>query len=116
MKRFFNKKRDNIHYRRFRLNAKEIKFLIIMEIHTNRNDKIIILNIDLFITNFDTLNCNNTRNRTKNCKMINTYLNARLNQYFKVFKNDNSVKNNDKNTNLNENLYAVINDEKFDKK
>ena len=30
--------------------------------HVDRNEKLIILNIDSVITEFDTLNCNNTKN------------------------------------------------------
>ena len=90
---FFNQQRNIIYYRRVFLNAKTIKTLIIIQITADKSEKLITLNIDLFIIEFDILNCDNTKDRTKNRKNINTYLSAKLNQYFKVFKNDNSVKN-----------------------
>ena len=88
---------------------------MIIQIHADRNEKLIILNIDSFITKFDTLNSDDAKNRAKNRKNINIYLNAKLNQYFEIFENDNSLKNSDKNTSSDENLYDVISDEDFDR-
>ena len=36
VERFFNQKRDIIHYRRIRLNAKTIKILIMIRMHANK--------------------------------------------------------------------------------
>ena len=95
VERLFNQKRDIIHCRRIRLNEKAMKTLIMIRMHIDKNEKLIILSIDFVISKFDTLNCDNTRDYGKNRKNINIYLNARLNQYSEVFENDNSVKNSD---------------------
>ena len=87
-----------------------------IRMHANKNEMLIILNIDSVITEFKTLNCDDTKDRAKNRKNINTYLSARLNQYSEIFENDNSVKNNDQNKNSEKDFYAVISDEKFDRK
>lgn len=83
--------------------------------HAGKNEESIILNIDLFITKVNTLNCDDTNNKSKNRKSINTYLSVRLNQYSKIIENDNNIKKSDKNTSLKKNFYVVINDEKFNK-
>ena len=88
---------------------------MIIRMHADKNEKLIISSIDSVITEIDTLNCDDTKNRAKNRKSINIYLNARLKQYSEVFKDDNSVKNSDQNKNLEKKFYAVISDEKYDK-
>ena len=114
VKRLFNQERDIIHYRRACLNAKKIKILMMIRMHANKNKKLIISSIDFLITKIDILNCDDTKDRAKNRKNINTYLSAKLDQYSRVIENDNSVKNNDQNKNSKKDFYAVISDEKFD--
>ena len=75
-----------------------------IRMHVNKNEKLIILNIDFVITKFDTLICDDTKNKAKNRKNINIYLSVKLNQYFETFENDNNVKNSDQNKNSKENL------------
>ena len=82
-----------------------------IQMHTDRNEKLIILSIDFVIIESDILNCDNTKNRTKNRKNINAYLSAKLNQYYEIFEKDNSVKNSDQNKSLEKYFYAVISDE-----
>ena len=84
--------------------------------HTNKNEQLIILNIDLIlITKFNTLNCDNMKKRTNNQKNVAIYVNAKHDQFFEIFANDQNKENSDKKTNLNKNFYNVINDEEFDK-
>ena len=67
VERLFNQKRNIIYYRRIRLNAKTIQILIIIQMHVDKNEQLIILNIDsILITKFDTLNCDDMKKRTNN--------------------------------------------------
>ena len=116
VERLFNQKRDIIHYRRIRLNAKTIQTLMMIRMHADRNEQLIISSIDsILITESDTLNCDDMKKRANNQKNVATYVSAKHDQFSEVFADDQSEKNNDKKANLNENLYNVISDEKFDK-
>ena len=116
VERLFNSKRDIIYYRRIRLNAKTIQTLMMIRMHADRNEQLIILNIDsILITEFDTLNCDDMKKKANNQKNVAIYVNAEHDQFSEIFANDQNEKNSDKKANLNENLYNVINDEKFDK-
>ena len=67
VERLFNQKRDIIHYRRARLNAKTIQILMMIQMHADRNEQLIILNIDsILITEFDTLNCDDMKKKANN--------------------------------------------------
>ena len=66
---------------------------MIIRIHANKNERLFILNINSIITKLNTLNCDKRKNRAKIRKNINTYLSVKLNQYFEIFENDTSVKN-----------------------
>ena len=117
VERLFNQKRDIIYYRRARLNAKTIQILMMIRMHANKNEQLIISSIDsILITKFNTLNCDDMKKRANNQKNVATYVSAKHDQFFEVFADDQNEKNSDKKTNLNENLYNVISDEKFDRK
>ena len=117
VERLFNQKHDITYYRRARLNAKTIQILMIIRMHADRNEQLIILSIDsILITESDTLNCDDMKKRANNQKNVATYVSAEHDQFFKIFADDQSEKNSDKKANLNENLYNVISDEEFDRK
>ena len=117
VERLFNQKRDIIHYRRARLNAKTIQILMMIRMHADRNEQLIISSIDsILITESDTLNCDNMKKRANNQKNVAIYVSAEHDQFSEVFADDQSEKNSDKKANLDENLYNVISDEKFDRK
>ena len=116
VERLFNQKRDITYYRRARLNAKTIQTLMMIRMHADRNEQLIILSIDsILITESDTLNCDDMKKRANNQKNVAIYVSAEHDQFFEVFADDQSEENSDKKTNLNENFYNVINDEKFDR-
>ena len=116
VERLFNQKRDITHYRRIRLNAKTIQTLMMIRMHADRNEQLIILSIDsILITESDTLNCDDMKKRANNQKNVAIYVNAKHDQFSEVFADDQSEENSDKKTNLNENLYNVISDEEFDR-
>ena len=116
VERLFNQKRDIIHYRRIRLNAKTIQTLMMIRMHADRNEQLIILSIDsILITKSDTLNCDDMKKRANNQKNVETYVSAEHDQFSEIFVNDQNEENSDKKANLNENFYNVISDEKFDK-
>ena len=67
VKRLINQKRDIIYYRRIRLNAKTIQTLMMIRMHADRNEQLIISSIDsILITESDTLNCDNMKKRANN--------------------------------------------------
>ena len=66
VERFFNQKRDIIHYSRIRLNTKTIKLLIMIRMHVDKNEKLIILSINSVIIESNILNCDDTENKAKN--------------------------------------------------
>ena len=107
VERLFNSKYDTTYYRRTRLNTKTIKTLIIIQMHADKKN---------LTTEFDILNFENTNNRTKNHKNFNTYMSAKLYQFFEIFENDNIQNNFAKMTILNENDYTFFSDENFDRK
>ena len=85
--------------------------------HAERNEQLIILSIDsILITESDTLNCDDMKKRANNQKNVAIYVSAKHDQFSEIFANDQSEENSDKKANLNENLYNVISDEKFDRK
>ena len=117
VERLFNQKRDIIHYRRIRLNAKTIQTLMMIQMHADRNEQLIILSIDsILITESDTLNCDDMKKRANNQKNVAIYVSAEHDQFSEIFADDQNEENSDKKTNLDENLYNVISDEEFDKK
>ena len=117
VERLFNQKRNIIYYRRIRLNAKTIQTLMMIRMHADRNEQLIILNIDsILITKSDTLNCDDMKKRTNNQKNVAIYVSAEHDQFSEIFADDQNEKNSDKKANLDENLYNVISDEKFDRK
>ena len=67
-------------------------------------------------TNFDILNSENTKDKAKNHKNFNIYLNAKLYQFSKVFENNNIQNDFVKKTIINENDYTFLSNEKFDRK
>ena len=78
VERLFNQKRDIIYYRRIRLNAKIIQILMMIRMHANRNEQLIILSINLIlITESDILNCDDMKKRTNNQKNVETYVSAK---------------------------------------
>ena len=117
VERLFNQKRDIIHYRRARLNAKTIQTLMMIRMHADRNEQLIILSIDsILITESDILNCDDMKKRTNNQKNVAIYVSAEHDQFSEIFADDQNEKNSDKKANLNENFYNVISDEEFDRK
>ena len=117
VERLFNQKRDIIHYRRIRLNAKTIQILMMIRMHADKNEQLIISSIDsILITEFDILNCDNIKKRANNQKNVAIYVSAEHDQFFEIFADDQNEKNSDKKANLNENFYNVISDEEFDRK
>ena len=117
VERLFNQKRDIIYYRRIRLNAKTIQTLMMIRMHADKNEQLIISSIDsILITESDTLNCDDMKKRANNQKNVAIYVNAEHDQFSEIFADDQSEKNSDKKANLNENFYNVISDEEFDRK
>ena len=89
---------------------------MMIRMHANKNEQLIILNIDsILITESDILNCDDMKKKANNQKNVAIYVSAKHDQFFEIFADDQSEKNSDKKTNLNENFYNVISDEKFDK-
>ena len=116
VERLFNQKRDITHYRRARLNAKTIQTLMMIRMHADRNEQLIISSIDsILITESDTLNCDDMKKKANNQKNVATYVSAEHDQFSEVFADDQSEENSDKKANLDENLYNVISDEEFDR-
>ena len=84
--------------------------------HADKNEQLIISSIDsILITESDTLNCDDIKKRANNQKNVAIYVNAEHDQFSEIFADDQNEKNNDKKTNLDENFYNVISDEKFDR-
>ena len=87
-----------------------------IRMHADKNEQLIILNIDsILITESDTLNCDDMKKRANNQRNVAIYVSAKHNQFSEIFADDQNEENSDKKANLNENLYNVISDEKFDR-
>ena len=107
VERLFNQKRDIIHYRRIRLNAKTIKTLMMIRMHANRKKKL--------TTKSDTLNCENMKDRAKNHKNFEIYSNVELYSSSEIFEDDSISNNLNKEMTANENDYTFFSDENFDR-
>ena len=107
VERLFNQKRDITYYRRIRLNAKTIETLMMIRMHANRKEKL--------TTEFNTLNCENMKNRAKNHRNSEIYSSAELYSSSEIFENDSISNDLSKEMTADENDYIFLSDENFDK-